>query len=106
APPVLRSHPANPTTAVTARFAFTAAEARLAFDCRLDGAAYRACASPRTLTRLAPGRHAFAVRARDAAGNAGAPLTYVWTILVSAFPVRGDVAERLYPGAAPAPIDV
>ena len=45
APPVLLTHPANPTMAVTARFAFTAAEARLAFDCRLDGAAYSACAS-------------------------------------------------------------
>ena len=44
-------------------------------------ARYGACTSPRTLQGLALGAHDFAVRARDRAGNTGAPATARWTIV-------------------------
>jgi hypothetical protein len=39
------------------------------FACKLDGAAFRPCRTPQRFRRLTPGRHRFAVKAIDAAGN-------------------------------------
>jgi hypothetical protein len=51
------------------------------FECRLDGGAWAACASPETVTGLVPGAHVFEVRAVDPAGNAdAAPAAYAWTV--------------------------
>jgi hypothetical protein len=41
----------------------------LAFECRLDDGNWVACSSPITYTGLSVGRHTFAVRATDEAGN-------------------------------------
>jgi hypothetical protein len=76
------SGPASPTSARTASFAFSSPNADVArFECRLDGAAFAACTSPRNLTGLAAGAHTFDVRAIDRAGNLdGAPARSAWTI--------------------------
>lgn len=48
------------------------------FQCRLDGGGWRACGSPHRLVALAPGSHAFAVRAFNRAGRSGPAVSYSW----------------------------
>jgi hypothetical protein len=76
------SGPASPTNARTASLAFSSPSPDVArFDCRLDGAAFATCTSPRTLTGLAEGAHTFDVRAIDRAGNIdGSAARSAWTI--------------------------
>jgi hypothetical protein len=53
------------------------------FECSLDDAPFSACASPVTLTDLAPGKHSFQTRAIDRAGNVDATTaSRMWTIAV------------------------
>jgi hypothetical protein len=62
-----------------ASFSFTANETGARFQCRLDGGAFAACASPATYAGLVAGDHSFAVRAIDAAGNVDAtPASHSW----------------------------
>jgi hypothetical protein len=56
----------------SAKFWFSASEPAQGFLCRLDKAAFKPCGSPRAYKRLKPGRHAFRVKAVDAAGNVDA----------------------------------
>jgi TolB protein len=60
------------TRDTTPTFAFTSTEAGSTFKCRLDGAAFTSCASPKTYSPLAQGSHAFRVRATDSANNTDA----------------------------------
>lgn len=53
----------------TAKFWFSASEPAQSFLCRLDKGDFKPCGSPRTYKHLKPGRHAFRVKAVDAAGN-------------------------------------
>jgi hypothetical protein len=53
----------------SAKFWFSASEAVSGFECRLDKKDFKPCGSPRAYKHLEPGRHAFRVRAVDAAGN-------------------------------------
>ena len=72
--------PAKRTAKRRARFAFgTGSQERgERFECALDGAPFKACTSPAKV-RVKPGRHEFAVRAIDAAGNRDAsPARYAW----------------------------
>jgi hypothetical protein len=52
-----------------ATFRFTSGEAGSTFSCKLDKRNPRACTSPKTYTKLKPGKHVFRVKARDRAGN-------------------------------------
>jgi hypothetical protein len=66
--------PAPNTGANAASFSFggideVTAPDKLAFECRLDEGAWGACSSPITYTGVSVGRHTFAVRATDEAGN-------------------------------------
>jgi hypothetical protein len=72
------SSPATPSGSATAAFSFTASEPAT-FACRLDGAPYAACTSPRSLSGLADGSHTFEVRATDGVGNTGSA-SYTWTV--------------------------
>jgi hypothetical protein len=62
---------ANPT------WHFSSAEGGLAFECSVDGAAFGACngGPAHSAGSLPDGPHAFAVRGRDAVGNAGPTLS-------------------------------
>ncbi len=71
------THPTNPTTATAATFTFTVSEGSL--QCKLDGAAFATCASPKAYTGLANDSHTFTVQASDALGNLGTA-SYTWTI--------------------------
>lgn len=53
----------------TATFDFRSNELGGGFQCRLDKRAFATCRSPKTYRHLSAGRHTFAVKALDAAGN-------------------------------------
>ena len=77
----LTAQPASLTTATSANFSFTASEAGATFQCRLDGGAFAACASPQSYSGLGAGAHSFSVKATDAAGNTDpTPASSGWTI--------------------------
>ncbi len=91
-PPVTETDRTAPTVTITARpsaettngaasFAFRASEPETTFSCRIDGAAFSPCTSPASYEGLALGEHAFAVRARDRAGNTGPPASASWRIV-------------------------
>jgi CSLREA domain-containing protein len=51
------------------------------FECSLDGAAFAACATPKSYTGLSEGSHTFRVRAFDAEGTRDpVPPSYIWTV--------------------------
>ena len=76
----IASGPPELTNSTAASFEFGADEAA-AFECRLDGGDWIACASPQEYTDLADGEHTFQVRATDRAGNAELePASYSWTV--------------------------
>ncbi|HEU6444896.1 MAG TPA: Ig-like domain-containing protein, partial [Gaiellaceae bacterium] len=73
------SGPSGTTNDPTPTFTFSANESAT-FQCRVDGAAFAACASPHTVA-LADGPHTFEVRAVDMAGNPdGSPASRAFTI--------------------------
>ena len=78
--PTLTSKPPNVTASTSASFAFTDGDATASYFCKLDGAAFAACTSPKAYTGLSAGQHVFDVKARDPAGNEGATISYTWTI--------------------------
>jgi Ca2+-binding RTX toxin-like protein len=49
-------------------FAFSSTKPGSSFECAVDGGAFAACGSPRTIAPVADGAHTFAVRARDVFG--------------------------------------
>jgi hypothetical protein len=81
----ITSRPADPTNSTGATFEFTADKAGSTFECRLDGAAFASCASPKTYSGLAAGSHTFEVRATDLAGNTDAtPASHAWRVDLTA----------------------
>jgi hypothetical protein len=76
----ITSAPPGTTTSTSATIAFSADESSVTFACSLDNAAFAACSSPVSYSRLTAGQHAFSVRATDAAGNVGAAASTSWTI--------------------------
>ena len=96
----LAAGPGDPTSDPAPRFRFAspAGDASM-FECSIDGAAFTACASPLELPGLAEGRHRFAVRAVDAAGNrdpspARAAFTVDRTVSGAALRIASDRLAR------------
>ena len=59
------STPPSITNQTTATFTFEADNPFTTFECRLDGASFSLCTSPRNLTNLSEGNHTFRARAVD-----------------------------------------
>ena len=79
------SKPSATSSNTSPSFGFSASEAGSSFECKIDGAAYEACSSPKSYTGLAEGPHTFELRATDAAGNVDlTPASHEWTIDTSA----------------------
>jgi hypothetical protein len=79
------------------------------FECRLDRGAWEICGSPRRLSNLTPGDHAFAVRALDRRGRHGAAAHHAWTQLAPqrfAIEPLAEAPPELMPGEAPQPLPV
>ena len=100
--PTLLQQPANPSASDSATFAFSDRETPVSFECSLDGAAYAACASPKTYTGVAAGTHRFSVRAVDPAGNRSGSTDYSWRATPATtgqpFTISGGYGGLLYPG--------
>jgi hypothetical protein len=76
--------PPGADNSVMPKFTFRSSEANVTFDCSLDNAGYVPCTSGASFGPVGDGPHAFAVRARDRAGNADAsPAIYPWTVNTS-----------------------
>lgn len=79
----ITSAPSN-STATAATITFSGSDnvaSPLAFECRLDNAAFAACTSPYTQSNFNRGLHTFQVRARDAAGNVDqSPAAVTWRV--------------------------
>jgi Bacterial Ig-like domain len=78
---MIASGPPSSSQSASATFAFASTEAASTFTCRLDGAGFVPCTSPKTYAGLGDGDHTFSVQAVDQAGNAdtSAP-SYSWHI--------------------------
>ena len=68
-----------------ATFEFESNEKSAMIECSLDRAQFETCASPKTYTGLARGKHSFRVRAVDGAGNTDpTPATREWDVDIKA----------------------
>ena len=74
--------PTGSVTSTTAVFVFSSPDHQATFECRLDGADWQNCASPRRYVRLTLGNHELMVRAVDTSGNADlTPATRSWKVV-------------------------
>jgi subtilisin family serine protease len=73
--------PSTLTNSTSGTFSFTSNEEGSTFECRLDGAPFASCSSPKTYSALSDGTHIFEVMARDVAGNIDPiPASNTWTV--------------------------
>jgi len=75
------SGPSATVGSASASLGFSSADPGATFECRIDGGAWAACASPKAYSGLSDGPHTFDVRATDAVGNVDpSPATRAWTV--------------------------
>jgi hypothetical protein len=89
------------STSAQATFTFEATEANVAYECQLDGGAWKGCPNPHAID-IGVGSHTLAVRAIDEAGNADpSPTAYVWTVTAPGGPgATGQAASTNTPNPA------
>jgi tetratricopeptide (TPR) repeat protein len=88
--------PSRPTAETSADFSFTANEEVKRFECKLDGAPFGECTSPESFAGpLEDGKHTFAARAIDLAGNVGNAEKHQWRISTEQTTVVPDVVGLL-----------
>jgi hypothetical protein len=76
----ITKHPKKKTKKKRAKFEFTSTEPGSTFQCKIDKGQFVACTS-RFEDKVKKGKHNFAVRATDAAGNTDpTPATYRWRV--------------------------
>jgi Bacterial Ig-like domain len=78
---------ASLTNSTTATFGFSPNDFAATFECKRDGAAFEACASPKEYSGLAEGQHTFEVRAKNAGGVDETPASWTWTVDTTAPPI-------------------
>jgi hypothetical protein len=95
----INSGPEGPTASRQATFSFSASESGGGFECRVDTGSFQGCDSPRRISGLRDGPHAFEVRALSADGRADpTPARREWLIDTKAptvetvSPADGDTA--------------
>jgi DNA-binding beta-propeller fold protein YncE len=72
--------PKAKTKKKSASFAFSSSEPGSTFECKLDDGSFESCSSPKAY-KVKPGKHSFAVRAKDSAGNVDpTPATKDWKV--------------------------
>jgi large repetitive protein len=85
--PVMNIVSVDPASAITnstsKTFQFEANESSL-YECSIDNGAFSACTSPLAVGGVAEGNHWFEVRATDVVGNQGLPVSYSWTVDLTA----------------------
>ncbi len=91
------TEPPDPTHQTSASFVFMSTKSGSTFTCQFDGGGFSACASPQSYSGLADGKHSFAVKATDAAGNTGLATVWEWTV-DTVPPTQPEIATG--PGAA------
>ncbi len=75
------SGPDGSVSSTGAGFIFGSDDGGVSFECRLDGAAFEPCVSPKDYSGLAEGVHTFEVRAFYLADNPdGSPASRTWTV--------------------------
>ena len=105
--PVITGAPDNPTFQTHAEFSFSDTEQGVTFRCQLDGNVATACSGGGEYENLAAGDHCFNVVAVDGAGNASAPASVCWTIVLNnSFGISGNASAPFYPGATPQPLNL
>ena len=77
---MITSSPATTTNSTSANFTFTSTVAGSTFECSLDNAAFTACTSPKSYTKLKVGNHNFKVRATAGVNTDPTPASSDWTI--------------------------
>lgn len=84
-PPVatITTDPPERTAKPRMKFKFVSDRPASTFECKLDKAPWRHCASPKTVRGLDPGKHVFKVRAIDAAGNRGPADRVIWRVVAA-----------------------
>jgi hypothetical protein len=96
-----------PDTAITgaiidrdrATFTLAASEGGVHFECRIDAAAFAACANPARYAGLTKGTHTFSARAIDGAGNADpSPASRSFTVMQGAGGAAGSGTTTGSPG--------
>ena len=65
----ITSGPSGTVSSSSASFGFSSSESNSTFECRLDGASWAGCSSPKSYSALTNASHTFEVRAKDGAGN-------------------------------------
>jgi hypothetical protein len=73
--------PSGRTMDRTPTFRFKSTPGPATFQCKLDGGAFKACSSPRTLPRLSLGQHTFKVRATHAGATDPTPASRTFRVV-------------------------